>query len=446
MNDSPLYDSLKSLENHNPLRFDMPGHHGKPLPYFSQSDWTSMDWTEHAITGNLFYGGDVIETAERRWADRWGAEGCLFLTGGTTEGVHIALHLCCNPGDTILIDRGSHRSLWNGLSLLDITPISIPRPWDATKEIAGPMDPAEVEKLWNQHPEAKALFVTSPSFYGITSDLKALADIAHRHGGRLIVDSAHGAHFPWVGLSTPCEQGADVTIISAHKELPVPGQTSLLLYRNFESKNVRYVGSIYGSSSPSYIMMSATDRVRVWLDQSDAYYNLVNNIIPKFKEKLEKTTPFRVIQSDDPARLVLSTKHTGSTGYKILEQLEKEDIYLEMADHSHLVMITSCLDEESDFDRFLNVIRKLYPSEAAELPSLPLPPALPQRVCSLRTAMFSPKEIYPLQDSTGMIAAEDVTPYPPGIPVIAPGERIEKKHLEYLQKIEYNSPITVIKV
>ena len=444
MSGAPLYDHLKKISDSDPLRFDMPGHHGKPIPCFSGSDWTAMDCTEHQSTGDLFKGNDIIEEAEKYWAARWNSDGCLFLTGGSTEGVHIALHLCCQPGDSILVDRGSHRSLWNGLALLDVNPISVPRPWNREKEIADPLDPDTVDHIWSLHPEAKALFVTSPTYYGVDSDLAALAEISHRHHGRLIADCAHGAHYPWINKRTPCEQGADLTVISAHKELPVPGQSALLMYRGFSPDQVRYTGRIYGSSSPGYVMMTAMDQVRCWLDAEEAYSDLINDRIPYFWNRLEQETLFRKTPNDDPARLVISTGSAGYTGFEVQEQLEQRNILIEMADLSHLVLIASCLDTKKDFDRLLLALKQVHPDSARSLPDVPSPPDPPRRIISPRSAMFAPKQKIEQKDSINCISAEDITPYPPGIPIVAPGEVIEKKYLDYLHKIGYNEPVVIV--
>ena len=444
MRNAPLYDAAAALSSANLVRFDMPGHHGKALPCFSAADWTALDCTEHQSTGNLFSGDDIIEEAERLWARKWNFENCLFLTGGSTEGVHIALHLCCRPGDRILVDRGSHRSLWNGLALLDADPISVPRPWDRERELPGPLNPETVEAVWARYPDARALFVTSPTYYGIESDLSALAETAHRHGGTLIVDAAHGAHYPWIGRRTPGELGADIAVLSAHKTLPAPGQSALLMYSGFSSEQVRRVGRIYGSSSPSYIMMTAMDSVRNWLDHSGAYRDLTERLLPYVRNRLERETVFRIVPADDPARLVLSVKNTGLSGFEILKQLEQQNILIEMADLSHLVLIASCMDTESDFDRLIEALKRIRPASNPAAPELPAPPDLPTRVLPLRQAMFAEKTMREPADCAGRICAEDVTPYPPGIPVLAPGERIEKKHLDYLRKIGYNESIAIV--
>ncbi len=434
---TPLYDRLKELNTASPLWLDMPGHHGKDL--LGLEDWAALDRTEHSVTGDLFRGGDAIEEAEGRWARRWGAEGCLFLTGGSTQGNHTALHLC-GAGETLLADRGIHRSVWNGMALLDQTPIFLERPWNGREEITGPISRRAVEKAWQANPGAKAVILTSPTYYGVLSEIAGIADFCHQKGMKLIVDCAHGAHLPWIGLPTPCGQGADLTIVSAHKGLPAPGQTALLFYNGFSPEEVRRAAGVYGSSSPSYWMMAALDKTLEFMEGDTGYRALTEELIPAFRRALEGETRFRLAETDDPARLVISTGLTGYTGFQAAEGLEKLDIYVEMADLSHLVCITTCADGRAAFRRLLDGLKKLDGAApgGAERESLPPPPPPPERVCSLRRAMFGPRERRVLSECAGRVSAAQIAPYPPGIPVIAPGERIQKKHLAYLRKIGYN--------
>ncbi len=434
---TPLYDQLKSLKDRSPLWLDMPGHHGRDL--LNLGDWTALDRTEHSVTGDLFQGGDAIEEAEQLWAKRWGAEGCLFLTGGSTQGNHTALHLC-GAGVTVLADRGIHRSLWNGMALLDMTPVCLERPWNEKEEITGPITRELVEQAWQAYPQARAVILTSPTYYGVISDIPGISAFCHEKGMKLIVDCAHGAHLPWIGLPTPCCQGADLTIISAHKELPAPGQTALLLYNGVSPEAVRRAASIYGSSSPSYWMMAALDKTLEWMEGDNGYRTLVEELLPPFRQALAEETRFRPVKTGDPARLVISTAQTGYTGFQAAERLEQLGIYVEMADLSHLVCITTCADDGAVFRRLLAALKEIDGAAPGGRPRevLPPPPAPPERVCSLRQAMFGPRERRSLAECRGRISAGQIAPYPPGVPVIAPGERIEKKHLAYLQKIGYN--------
>jgi arginine/lysine/ornithine decarboxylase len=443
---TPLLDQLNHLAEEKALWLDMPGHHGREL--FPLPHWTTLDRTEHSVTGDLFEGGDAIEEAEQLWAEKWGAEGCLFLTGGSTQGNHTALHLC-GAAALLLADRGIHRSLWNGMALLGQTPVFLPRGWDEKRGISSPISRRDVENCWAQHPTAQAVLLTSPTYYGVVSDLRGIADFCHEKGMLLIVDAAHGAHFPWIGLETPCEQGADLTIVSAHKGLPAPGQSALLFYSGFTAEQVRQAASVYGSSSPSYWMMAALDGVRNYLEVSTGYQNLVENLLPNFRRELEQTTRFRLVNNDDPARIVVDTSPTGLTGFQAQAELENRRIYVEMADLTHLVLITTCADEDSVFRRLLAALQEIdqaAPGSGASV-TLPHPPELPEPVLSLREAMFAPCEQVGFWDSEGRVSAQQIAPYPPGVPVVAPGERIEKKHLAYLEKIGYNrsDTITVVK-
>ena len=199
MGSTPLYDALRAFAAQRPLRMHMPGHKGKSLPAPELAAIAAIDFTELPPTGDLFSGGGAIGAAEALWAKVFHMASCLFLTGGSTQGVHAALALACKPGETVLLDRGSHRSAYNALALLDLKPVYLERPWLASEGITGPISPSSVAQALEEHPEAKTLCITSPTYYGVLSDLPALAELMHRRGGVLVVDGAHGAHLPFLG-------------------------------------------------------------------------------------------------------------------------------------------------------------------------------------------------------------------------------------------------------
>lgn len=434
---TPLLSQLNTLAESAPLRLHMPGHKGQTLP--GLENWAAIDFTELPPTGNLFEEGGTIQAAEALWADKFGAEGCLFLTGGSTLGLHTAIHLCCRPGDKVLTDRASHRALWNALALVDVEPVFLSRLW-LEEEFPGPISPGDVEEMLTAHPEITAVVITSPTYYGVDCDCQAIGEICHRHGARLIVDSAHGAHYPWIGKTSPA-RWADVTCVSAHKTLPAPGQTALLFCNGFTPAQVRRAAMVYSTSSPSYFFMGALDAVRDHLDRAEGYTTLTGTLLPAFSARLNQETRFRRILTDDPARLVISTAQTGYTGFEIGTMLEKQGIYMEMCDRSHLVGILTGEHTEADLTRLFAALKELSDAlpARAPLPPLPPPPELPPRVCSMRQAIFGDTETRPLKDCEGKTAAQQIAPYPPGIPVISPGEKIIKKHLAYLKEIGYNT-------
>lgn len=453
---TPLYDCLREVAARNPLRLDMPGHHGRVFPVEGLADIT-IDFTENGHTGDLFGGaGDAIEEAERIWAEVCGFDSCLFLTGGSTQGNHAGLALLAGAGGTVAMDRGSHRSVYNAMALLDLTPRYISRPWLDEWGIAGPVDPTEVERLLEADPKIKTVCIVSPTYYGVLSDIPAIAKICHAHGAKLMVDGAHGAHMCF--FRDHDYRAADVVVVSAHKTLPALGQSALLFANGISMDELRRMGSVYGSSSPSYLLMASLDLARDWmLREGMSRYEKAAGWTLYFRHS------FPALRFDgerlDLTRLVLMT----DDGYTLEEKLRERGIYPEMADQNHVVFIFTAADGDEEAKRLDKALRELMPegckpdacgrydapliSMHQNSPGEPLscaPPALPEQAMSLRKALFAPRETIALADSEGRIAASQVAPYPPGVPVIAPGERIGKKHLAYLDRIGYNKKITEV--
>lgn len=450
---TPLYDCLRRVADRDPLRLDMPGHHGRVFPVENLADIT-IDFTENGHTGDLFGGsGDAIEEAERLWAETCGFDSCLFLTGGSTQGNHTGLALLAGAGGAVAVDRGSHRSVYNAMALLDLTPRYISRPWLEDWGVTGPVDPAEVERMLESDPEIKTVCIVSPTYYGVLSDIPAIAEVCHSHGAKLMVDGAHGAHMCFYIDSD--YRAADLVVVSAHKTLPALGQSALLFANGISLDELRRMGSVYGSSSPSYLLMASLDLARDWMlreglsryEKAAGWSLYFRDCFPAVRFDREKL---------DLTRLVLLT----DDGFALEDELRKRGIYPEMADQNHVVFIFTAADGDEEAKRLDKALRELMPADCEpdacgryDVPEIRLraessgehmsfvPPEVPEQVMSARQALFAPRETMALADSEGRIAASQVAPYPPGIPVIAPGERIEKKHLAYLNRIGYNKKI-----
>lgn len=424
---TPLYDQLKKLAAEQPLRLDMPGHHGKNIvpPLWD----VSVDFTENGRTGDLLGGSDdAIEMAEKLWARRLHMDSCLFLTGGSTQGIHAGLALLAGVDGHVALDRGSHRSAYHAMALLGLTPHYLTRPWLAEEGITGPIRPEDVEQVLKSNPEIKTVCITSPTYYGVLSDIPAIAACCHAHGTRLMVDGAHGAHLPFLGYTG--YSAADVVVMSAHKTLPAPGQTALLFANGFSLDELRRVGAIYGTSSPSYVMMAALDCVGDYMDgEGRTRCAQAAAMVEQLRERYPavKGEPAGL----DPLRLTL---HCGD-GFALAEGLRQKGVFPEMADRGHVVFIFTCADREEDVLRLTAALDELGVKGSFPCPP---PPEVPEPVLHPRQALFAPREEVELWGSEGRVAAGQVAPYPPGVPVIAPGERIGKKHLAYLQEIGYN--------
>ena len=430
---TPLYDALRRFAAENPLLLNMPGHHGRVSPVENLAD-ISIDFTETPRTGDLLGGsGDAIEAAERLWAERFDFDSCLFLTGGSTQGNHTGLALLAGAGGGVAVDRGSHRSVFHAMALLDLTPHYLSRPWMPEEGICGAMDPEEVDALLTQHPEINTVCITSPTYYGVISDIPAIARVCHAHGAKLMVDGAHGAHLPFLGYEG--FSAADVVVMSAHKTLPALGQTALLFANGYDMDALRRMGSVFGSSSPSYLMMASLDVAREWMEtEGREAYTQAADIVENFRGVFPAVCPGRLTL--DPTRLVIRC----GDGFAAEEQLLRRGICPEMADSGHVVFIFTGADGGKEGGRLAAALKEVFSViPAVEGSRLPPPPLWPERMLSLRQAFFSAAERLPLGESEGRISAGHLAPYPPGIPVIAPGERIEKKHLAYLRRIGYNT-------
>lgn len=427
---TPLYDAIRAYAGQNPARFHMPGHKGSFLPAPELQFIAPLDVTEVEPTGDLFSGGEPFDQAQALWAAHFGMEDCLFLTGGSTLGLHAALALFCRPGDQVLIDRGCHRAVYNALALLDLEPVYLPRPWRAGEGIAGPISPQDVENRLDSHPNIKTICITSPTYSGVLSDVAELSHLIHARGGKLIVDGAHGAHLPFLGVDA--FSGCDALICSAHKTLPALGQSALLFTNGVDPRRVRQMTSVFGSSSPSYPMMISLDCARDYLEGEGA---------EEYRRVARRTAALRAtfpsLQEGelrlDPTRLTL----TSPDGSALARALEVENIWPEMADSGHVVLILTAQDREEDLHR-LEAALERHRDLLGAPPILP-PPPLPQPACSLREALFAPVERLPLENCLGRVAAGQLAPYPPGVPVVAPGEVISEKELAYLREIGYNN-------
>ena len=453
---TPLYTALSRRAEEPLLRMHMPGHKGKaPLPP-ALAAAAALDFTELPGTGNLYEGLPPVSEAEALAARAFGADSCYFLTGGSTQGIYAALALCCPPGSRLLLDRGSHRAAYNAMALLDLVPEYLyPAVLPGFRVSAG-ITPEAVKEALLRDPCIRCVLVTSPTYYGVCSDIPAIAAVTRELGAFLVVDEAHGAHLPFL-TGAPCAQGrgADLSVASAHKTLPALGSGGLLFASEaFPPERVRTMTALFGTSSPSYPVMASLDWARGYMEgPGGGEYRRAVRTLEAVKKEIQSREIFSVLgpgafpDNDllgvtfDPARLVVNTLKGNLGGFEAARLLEEEHgIVCEMADASNVVCIVTCADSDGDLLRlgrgFAALEEKCPCAPPYRLPASP-PPAPALRL-SPREAVFFAAESLPLHSALGKIAAESVAPYPPGIPVIAPGEEIDKFGLNYLRQIGYN--------
>lgn len=438
---APLYEFLREFSAGDPVRLHMPGHKGRLSGLFQ--DIAAVDVTELAPTGDLYTGQGPIAQAEALFAAAGGAREALFFSCGATQGILTMLAAAVGMGGTLLLDRGCHKSVYHGMALLDITPVYLCPPTDPGTGLPCRITAAALDWALTEHPEASAVLLTSPSYYGVITELGSLAAVCREHGARLLVDQAHGAHFPFVGLPTAVEAGADLAVVSTHKTLPALGSSAVLYvghHAPWDRLRLKQLSAIFATTSPSWPILASIDYARGLLAEHNTYPEAAQ-AMARLRQKICLETPFSALTEAansplDPCRLTIDTAAAGLPGHQADRLLQEKNIFLEMSDERYLVAIVTCQDRPETLERFFAALTSLPTSRP--LPPDRTPPPEPLVRMPLRQALFGPTEPVALEDARGRIAAQIVAPYPPGIPILAPGEEITEKHIAYLQKKSYN--------
>ncbi|MDR1263425.1 MAG: aminotransferase class I/II-fold pyridoxal phosphate-dependent enzyme [Oscillospiraceae bacterium] len=346
---------LEMAELHrNRLRFHMPGHKGKPLPYPLAID---CDLTEIPGTDDLYHPGGAIDRAQAAAAKSAHAGRSIMLTNGSTAGVLTMIMYAAPKGSALLLSRNAHRSAGNACALAGVEPVYVDRQ-DSHGGLT-PTSPSEWIEAMRGRPDAKAALVTSPDYYGMVTPLAGIAAEARRSGMRLLVDQAHGAHWNWWD-EPPCAglSGADMWVQSAHKTLPAPGQTAWLHMKAGEdAERARCILARIQTSSPSYLFMTALDCARAWMDERGT------RALERLKDMIPVRWPDGIVDprsgERDPTRIVLDVAGRGRTGFEAQRRLSELGVDIELADERRIVLIASVADEPGDFDRLTDALNKL---------------------------------------------------------------------------------------
>lgn len=442
---APLYEALLRYENRSVSRFHMPGHGGKKEAIRQLEGLLSLDVTELPDTGSLFDGLGPTRLAEEAAARCFGTKGSFLSAGGSTLCVEAMLALTCPKGSTVIMDRCIHHSALNAVTLLGLHPVWIWRTPDAGPCLPGRIRAEDVELALRAHPDAAAVYVTSPDYYGVLCDIPAIADTAHRHRVPLLVDGAHGSHLGHVReCLAPWRLGADYTACSAHKTLPaLTGAAWLHVQGESALMEVHEAMALFGSTSPSYLILLSLDLCRDWLEETGgAALCALEEKVSRLKQELSFLgygVPKGLV---DPLRLTLFTGSYGIDGVRAAEYLRGQGVEPEFADYAHLVTIPCAFHTEGDFDRLRRALQTMpNPGWTARKDSLLVRPsaaAAPGEVFGL------PAEMMPTAQAKGRISAGVHMPCPPAVPILMPGERIDEAVVEMLINYEISN-IKVVK-
>ena len=425
--------STLAAAHSNRLRFHMPGHKGKPLPYTLD---IGADLTELAGTDDLFEPTGAIAAAQRAAAKSAHAGHTIMLTNGSTSGIITMMMYAVSPGGNVIMSRSAHHSAMSACVLGGLIPIYV-RERRSADGLLIPDDALWIAAI-RENPDASAVFVTSPTYDGIVLPLERIVEEARRAGMRLLVDQAHGAHWNW--WESPADAGrcgASLWVQSAHKTLPVPGQCAWLHMAPGENPDLtRSILRLTHTSSPSFFFMNALDNVGLLM------YNVGSELLTRLVDMIPREWPTGLCDPRDgrgwqydPTRIVLDVTGRGITGYEASRQLAAGGVDIEAADDRRIIMIATVADEPEDFVRLKAALEGLQPGAPNNTASPSMPCLIPDAALSPRDAALADRTQIPLTEASGRVAAEAFGAYPPGVPAVMPGEVIPGEVVEWMRRM-----------
>lgn len=441
-----LYEKLKAYSDSGVYPFHMPGHKRTPtdgLPY--EIDVTEIDGFDnlHEPVGCLC---ELQETAAKLFCSRY----AFALVNGSTVGILSAVRAMTKYGDRVLIARNSHMSVYHAAELCGLhTDYIVPELIDGTGIFAS-VSPELIEQKLTADPAVSLVVVTSPTYEGVVSDIERISAICHAHGARLLVDEAHGAHFPFSDRFPPSavQCGADAAVLSLHKTLPAMTQTALLLTNDGElAKELSRQLSVFETSSPSYVLLASIDRCLNYLQNSERDFTAYIGRLTRFSEAARALRHLSVsfdrfnadekVYAFDIGKLCIFCN--GCMSGKELMALLRSDyrIELEMALGDYALAMTSVCDTDEGFDRLLSALIEIDSRcKSAEHTAKPVSCSLPRQHCTIGEALDHDGKTLDIDTAEGKVSREYIRVYPPGVPLIVPGEIIDSDVLSQLRRLE----------
>lgn len=452
---TPIFDTLLDHAKRKVISFHTPGHKNgrsidRRLRSFTGRNVYYFDVTVFPEVDSLHDPTNCIKKAQEIAAKAYGVSHSFFLVNGSSSG-NIAMFLsACNPGDSVILSRSCHKSALAGIIFSGVWPIWLQPKVDQNLDIIFDSTPQQIEAALEQFPEAKAVFVTSPTYNGVTTDLVKIAEICHDRGKILMVDEAHGAHLVFhdnLPISA-VETSADLCVQSVHKMLSAMSQGSIFHFNSnlVNLHRTRRIISMLQTTSPCYLILASIDSARKQVVESgEKMLGKVIHWAEDGRKKINRMKNFSCITRKeinargfdlDVTKLTINVTRTGFTGYQIEDILSKEyNIQVDCADIFNLIAIMGIGSDKNDVASLVKALDEIdtqYHGEEEPL-LLDLPSLSTEMVMMPRDVFFNANtKRVPLKKAIGHISGQSLTPYPPGIPILIPGERITKNICEYL--------------
>ena len=449
---APIYEALEEFRKNRIVPFDVPGHkrgRGNPeLVELLGQQCVGIDVNSMKPLDNLCHPVSVIREAEEMAAEAFGAAYAFLMVGGTTSSVQSMILSVCKKGDKIILPRNVHRSVINALVLCGAIPIYVNPDMDVRLGIALGMKLSQLERTMRENPDAVAVLVNNPTYYGICSDLKSIVKLAHAHGMKVLADEAHGTHF-YFGADMPISAmsaGADMAAVSMHKSGGSLTQSSFLLTGPKVSPgHVRQIINLTQTTSASYLLLASLDISRRNLAlRGKSEFEKVVKLAEYAREEINRIGGYYAYHSElingdsifdfDKTKLTVNTLGIGRAGIEVYDLLRDEyDIQMELGDIANVLAYISIGDRERDMERLIGALEEIKRKYSQDNGGMFTQEYIEPKVAvSPQNAFYAEKESLPLSETRGRICSEFVMCYPPGIPILAPGEEITAEILEYI--------------
>ena len=449
---APIYEALEKFRRRRVVPFDVPGHKrgsGNPaLVELLRQKCVSLDVNSMKPLDNLGHPVSVIRRAEELTADAFGAAHAFLMVNGTTSSVQSMILSVCKAGDKIILPRNIHKSVINALVLCGAVPVYVEAKVNPRIGIALGVEVEEMRRVMDANPDAKAVFINNPTYYGICSNLKKITEMAHERGMKVLVDEAHGTHL-YFGENLPVSgmaAGADLAAVSMHKSGGSLTQSSILLCGpDMDAGYVRQIINLTQTTSASYLLLSSLDisRRNLALRGKESFAKVVR-MAEYARNEINEIGGYYAYGKDlvdgdsvydyDVTKLSVYTQGIGLTGIEVYDILRDEyDIQIEFGDIGNILAYISIGDRIQDIERLVGALEDIGRSYEKDSSTLYCGDFIqPEVVCTPQEAFYADKRQIPIRETAGAICAELVMCYPPGIPILTPGERITGEIIEYI--------------
>ncbi len=447
---APIVEAMKKYSSDGVLAFHTPGHkQGRGAHEFLR-ELLTLEGLRQEVSlmeelDDLHAPQSCIKEAQRLAAKLWHADETIFFVNGTTSAIQAMILGTLKAGDLVFIPRNAHRSVISGLILSGAVPIFLPIEFDAELKVPLNVSVATIERAIKKYPQARAILLVSPNYYGVAADLEKISVLAHEARMILLIDEAHGAHLQFCEElpRSAMDSGADLAAQSTHKLLGALTQCSMLMFRKKFAERVKFAASLLQTTSPNQILLASLDIARLQMElEGREKVSRAVELAKSLRAEIKLIDGLRTFDAAenfalDATKVTVNVENLGLSGYEAEKILREElKVQCELSDAANLLFLITYADDEQTISGLVDALKKLsfYRRKISPKPFLIPNSSFIIASLSPRETFYTPVEVVALKKAVGRICAEEITFYPPGIPLLMPGEKISAEVVEAIKK------------